>query len=72
MGALGFEPRLAGIFYTRGLLSALPGCDEAARRSLFIDISIPTRHHSRAIGARSTARLYYTPKGKPSQTPSLF
>lgn len=72
MGALGFEPRSAGIFYFRGPVTAISGRDGSALQSFFIDICIPTRHHSRATGARGTARLYYTPKGWANHRPALY
>ena len=72
VGALGFEPRSAGIFYSRDWLTALSGCDGSALQSFFIDICIPTRRHSRATGARGTAKLYYTPFGEAGDRPALF
>ncbi len=41
MGALGFEPRSAGIFYFRGPVTAISGRDGSALQSFFIDICIP-------------------------------
>ena len=64
VGALGFEPRLAGFFRSartrsmRALGSRRVGAPVGHQIH-----QIPTRRHSRATGARGTTRLYYTPVG---------
>ena len=65
MGALGFEPRLAGFFCSlvrreAGQRSGITG----RRSSRSSTVSKPTCRHSCATGARSTTRLYYTPVGE--------
>ena len=64
VGALGFEPRSAGIFR----LACTRSAHALGLRRVGAPVGhqihqIPTRRHSRATGARGTTRLYYTPKG---------
>ena len=64
VGALGFEPRSAGIFrlactwqlHALGLRRVSAPVGHQYHQITF-------RRHSRATGARCTTRLYYTPKG---------
>ena len=64
VGALGFEPRSAGVFR---FSCAIPEPHTLGSRRVGAPVghqttfSIPTCRHPRATGARGTARLYYTP-----------
>ncbi len=66
VGALGFEPRSAGVFR---FSCAIPEPHTLGSRRVGAPVghqttfSKPTCRHSRATGARGTARLYYTPIG---------
>ena len=62
VGAQGFEPCPAGFFF-RTAASFCESCGKVTGRcsSWSSTFSKPTRRHSRATGARSTTKLYYTP-----------
>ena len=64
VGALGFEPRSAGVFR----LACTRYAHALGLRQVGAPVGHqihqkPTRRHSRATGARGTTRLYYTPVG---------
>ena len=64
VGALGFEPRSAGVFHLActWIAHAL-GLRQVGAPVGHQSHQKPSRRHSRATGARGTTRLYYTPVG---------
>ena len=62
VGAQGFEPRLADIFWAPHTFMCVDvRCETRVGIPVGHQLSANTCRHSRATGARSTTRLYYTP-----------